>query len=158
MELKLTLREAASVCGINLKTAFLWRHRFLMAQAGQNNDKLAGIIEVDEFFLAYSEKGSKKITAPKQARKRGGDIDKRTKEKLKKFAKKAKEEAKGFKEDLDDMEKMLGKKAAAKIKKGGAKGKQAHLRIKKKAAATKKKVVKHINKGITSILNELLKD
>lgn len=57
MELKLTLREAASACGINLKTAFLWRHRFLMAQAGQNNDKLAGIIEADEFFLAYSEKG-----------------------------------------------------------------------------------------------------
>ncbi|EDQ00568.1 Hypothetical transposase [Shewanella benthica KT99] len=76
----LTLREAASVCGINLKTAFLWRHRFLTAQAGKNDDKLSGIIEVDEFFLAYSEKGSKTITTPQKARKRGGDIDKRTKE------------------------------------------------------------------------------
>lgn len=80
MKLKLTLREAASVCGINLKTAFLWRHRFLMAQAGQNDDRLSGIIEVDEFFLAYSEKGSKTITTPKISRKRGGDIDKRTQE------------------------------------------------------------------------------
>lgn len=81
MALKLTLREAALVCGINLKTAFLWRHRFLMAQSGKNEQKLSGIIEVDEFFLAYSEKGSKTISSsPREARKRGGDIDKRTKE------------------------------------------------------------------------------
>jgi len=79
MELKLTLREAASICNINLKTAFLWRHRFLIAQSGKYPDKLSGIIEADEFFLAYSEKGSKKLTK-ERARKRGGDIDKRTKE------------------------------------------------------------------------------
>lgn len=56
MELKLTQREAASTCNINLKTAFLWRHRFLMAQSGKYPDKLSGIIEVDEFFLGHSEK------------------------------------------------------------------------------------------------------
>ena len=65
---------------INLKTAFLWRHRFMMAQAGQNHDKLSGIIEVDEFFLSYSEKGSKTLAHKKKPRKRGGNIDKRTKE------------------------------------------------------------------------------
>ncbi|WP_299490432.1 IS1595 family transposase [uncultured Shewanella sp.] len=80
MELKLTLREAAKICGINLKTAFLWRHRFLSAQAGRNDDKLSGIIEADEFFLAYSEKGSRTISQPRVSRKRGSDIDKRTKE------------------------------------------------------------------------------
>jgi len=80
MQIKLTLREAAEVCGINLKTAFLWRHRFLVAQAGKNDDKLSGIIEVDEFFLAYSEKGSNALTDQRQPRKRGGDTDKRTKE------------------------------------------------------------------------------
>lgn len=80
MELKLTLREAAKICGINLKTAFLWRHRFLQAQSGKNDDQLSGIIEVDEFFLAYSEKGSKTIVAPQVARKRSNDADKRTKE------------------------------------------------------------------------------
>ena len=80
MELKLTLRQAAKICNINLKTAFLWRHRFLQAQAGENDDKLSGIIEVDEFFLAYSEKGDKSQGSSRKARKRGGDIDKRTKE------------------------------------------------------------------------------
>ena len=80
IELKLTLREAALECNINLKTAFLWRHRFLAAQSGQNNDRLSGIIEADEFFLAYSEKGSKKLPASRPPRKRGGDADKRTQE------------------------------------------------------------------------------
>jgi len=79
MMLKLTLREAADICGINLKTSFLWRHRFLIAQAGQNHDKLSGIIEVDEFFLAHSEKGSNTLADKKKPRKRGGNIDKRTK-------------------------------------------------------------------------------
>ena len=51
-----------------------------MAQAGKNDDKLSGIIEVDEFFLAYSEKGDKTLISAQKARKRGGDIDKRTKE------------------------------------------------------------------------------
>ena len=80
MQLKLTLRERRIICGISLKTAFLWRHRFLMAQAGQNNDKLSGIIEVDEFFLAYSEKESNTLSKANEPRKRGGNIDKRTKE------------------------------------------------------------------------------
>jgi transposase-like protein len=80
MELKLTLRESASICNINLKTAFLWRHRFLIAQSGKYTDKLSGIIEVDEFFLAYSEKGSKNVKKTRTARKRGGSTDKRTKE------------------------------------------------------------------------------
>jgi transposase-like protein len=79
MELKLTLRQAATICHINLKTAFLWRHRFLMAKTAKSQDKLSGIIEVDEFFMALSEKGSKILTNGRKARKRGGDADKRTK-------------------------------------------------------------------------------
>jgi hypothetical protein len=80
MELKLTLREAASICHINLKMAFLWRHRFLTAQSKQYRDKLSGIIEVDEFFLAYPEKGAKKLAQNRKPRKRGGNVDKRTKD------------------------------------------------------------------------------
>ncbi|MEI6894467.1 MAG: IS1595 family transposase [Colwellia sp.] len=80
MALKLTLRQTASICHINLKTAFLWRHRFLMANTAKTQDTLSGIIEVDEFFMAYSEKGSKKLTSGRKARKRGGDADKRTKD------------------------------------------------------------------------------
>lgn len=48
MELKLPLREAASICNINLKTAFLWRHRFLLAQSGKCRDKLSEIVELDK--------------------------------------------------------------------------------------------------------------
>jgi transposase-like protein len=79
IELKLTLRHAASICHINLKTAFLWRHRFLMAKASKKRDTLSGIIEIDEFFMASSEKGSKHLKNGRKARKRGGDADKRTK-------------------------------------------------------------------------------
>tara|TARA_R110001583_G_scaffold195215_3_gene370544 strand:- start:12054 stop:12299 length:246 start_codon:yes stop_codon:yes gene_type:complete len=35
MVLNLTLREAAEFCNIILRTTFLWRHRFLIAQAGK---------------------------------------------------------------------------------------------------------------------------
>ncbi len=77
MVLKMTLREAAAECHITLKTAFLWRHRFLTAQSEKYPDKLSGIIEVDEFFLAYSEKGSKKLLNGRKARKRGGDASKK---------------------------------------------------------------------------------
>jgi hypothetical protein len=80
IELKLTLRQAASICHINLKTAFLWRHRFLMAKAFKQQDTLSGIIEVDEFFIASSEKGSKHLTNGRKAGKRAGDADKRTKD------------------------------------------------------------------------------
>jgi hypothetical protein len=52
----------------------------LSAQAGKNQDKLSSIIEVDEFFLAYSEKGSNTLINRDKPRKRGGNIDKRTKD------------------------------------------------------------------------------
>jgi len=52
--------------------------KLILRQSEQYKDKLSGIIEVDEFFLAYSEKGSKKLKSNRVARKRGGDVDKRT--------------------------------------------------------------------------------
>jgi transposase-like protein len=80
MSLRLTLREAASICNINLKTSFLWRHRFLMAQSEHNHEKLSGIIEADEFFMAYSEKGSKHLKNNRKANKRGGQMSKKDNE------------------------------------------------------------------------------
>jgi transposase-like protein len=56
MMLRLPLREAADICNINLRTAFLWRHRFLKSQSGKNHDKSSGIIEVDEFFFLPTPK------------------------------------------------------------------------------------------------------
>ena len=63
------LRKAASDSHINLKTAFRWRHRFLQLPAELKAKLLEGIVETDETFFAYSEKGNKQMT--RKARKRG---------------------------------------------------------------------------------------
>jgi len=64
------LRDSASDCGINLKTAFLWRHRLLTLPAIMKPKSLEGIVEVDETFFAYSEKGNKNLTG-RRPKKRG---------------------------------------------------------------------------------------
>lgn len=69
------LRDSACECGINLKTAFLWRHRLLTLPAVMKPKSLEGIVEVDETFFAYSEKGKKDLTGRKP-RKRGKDSKK----------------------------------------------------------------------------------
>lgn len=71
-----TLRESAKSCDINLKTSFRWRHRFLQIPTLIKATSLEGIVEIDETFFAYSEKGNKHLDrAPKQrgtkAKKRG---------------------------------------------------------------------------------------
>jgi transposase-like protein len=68
------LRESARICGIDLKTSFHWRHRFLQLPAQLKAASLQGIVEVDETLFRHSEKGSKHLTRP--ARKRGGKASK----------------------------------------------------------------------------------
>ncbi len=63
------LRVCARECGVNLKTSFRWRHRFLGLPATLNASGLEGIIEADETLFPYSEKGSRKLT--RKPRKRG---------------------------------------------------------------------------------------
>lgn len=67
----LTLRVSAARVGIDLKTSFRWRHRFLKTSAEENANPLSGIIEVDETFFLESCKGKRNITHRKP-RKRGG--------------------------------------------------------------------------------------
>ena len=69
------LRQCADECGINLKTSFRWRHRFLELPSAIKAKKLEGIIEADETLFPYSEKGSKKLT--RKPRKRGMKAKKR---------------------------------------------------------------------------------
>jgi transposase-like protein/IS1 family transposase len=69
------LRESAAICHINLKTSFRWRHKFLQLPAMLKAHKLEGIIEADETFFRYSEKGNKTLTRP--PRKRGSRATKR---------------------------------------------------------------------------------
>ncbi|MFD2191840.1 IS1595 family transposase [Pistricoccus aurantiacus] len=75
----LTLRVSASRVGIDLKTAFRWRHRFLKTSAQDNANSLSGIIEVDETFFLESCKGKRHITH-RQPRKRGGQGNMKEKE------------------------------------------------------------------------------
>lgn len=79
MQESLTLRESAKRTGINLTTAFKWRHRFLASAAANNLSPLSGIIEADETFFPESGKGKRDITHRK-TRKRGGEADKRKKQ------------------------------------------------------------------------------
>lgn len=74
----LPLRAAADRVGIDLKTAFRWRHRFLNASAQANVNALSGIVEVDETFFAESCKGQRNLTH-RSPRKRGGQSSRKLK-------------------------------------------------------------------------------
>lgn len=74
----LTLRVSAFRVGIDLKTAFRWRHRFLKASASANANALSGIVEVDETFFAESCKGRRNITH-RSSRRRGGESNRKHK-------------------------------------------------------------------------------
>ena len=63
------LRKSAKKCNINLKTAFRWRHRFLLLPSMLKAKKLEGIIEADETFFRYSQKGQRNLA--RKPRKRG---------------------------------------------------------------------------------------
>ena len=56
-----SVRKSAKKLGVNLKTAFLWRHRFLKAAHSQESKHFSGIVEVEDTFFRKSQKGSKKI-------------------------------------------------------------------------------------------------
>lgn len=71
----LSLREAAKESGVSFRTSFLWRHKIIGAFKDVGCTKLEGIIEGDETFFLYSEKGNKSIEGRKP-RKRGGKASK----------------------------------------------------------------------------------
>lgn len=68
--------QAANRCGVDYKTAFRWRHRFLASLAGDKPRTLSGIVEGDETFILESFKG-KRSDLPRKPRKRGGKAAKR---------------------------------------------------------------------------------
>ena len=69
MEDGLSVRKAAERIGVNFKTTFLWRHRFLAGPATAKPTRLRGIVESDETFIRRSRKGERLLDRP--ARKRG---------------------------------------------------------------------------------------
>lgn len=67
-----SLRNSADKLGVDLKTAFIWRHKILQGYAVGPARKLKGIAEADETFFLYSEKGDKTVSRRRKARARGG--------------------------------------------------------------------------------------
>jgi transposase-like protein len=78
---KFPLRRCADVCKINLKTAFIWRHKILDALQNMHNEVVInGVAEADETYFRVSYKGNHKKSAfqmPRKSRKRGGESSKR---------------------------------------------------------------------------------
>jgi transposase-like protein/IS1 family transposase len=66
-----SLRDAQDILGITWVTLFYWRHKLLKALSHISVEQFEGILEVDETYFLYSEKGNKTITSRKP-RKRGG--------------------------------------------------------------------------------------
>ena len=71
----MTVRKTAALVGINSKTSFRWRHRFLTLIDSDHPDSLHGITEADETYLLESHKGSRHLA--RKPRKRGGKASKR---------------------------------------------------------------------------------
>ncbi|MCT4616258.1 MAG: IS1595 family transposase [Marinifilaceae bacterium] len=65
----LSVRKAASECGIHKNTSFRWRHRFLYNAKYIKANKLGGIVENSYLKLKESFKGSKNIKKLNQNRK-----------------------------------------------------------------------------------------
>jgi transposase-like protein len=57
-----TIRSSAHEISVNKNTSFLWRHKFLKLLNIQKDTHLSGIIEIDETFFKFSEKGSRHLT------------------------------------------------------------------------------------------------
>lgn len=72
---ELSIRKCAKQVGISVPTAFMWRHKILHALAENKNQSLSGVVETDETYVLYSEKG--KHNLPRKSRKRGGVAQKR---------------------------------------------------------------------------------
>lgn len=71
----MTLRKIAIKLGISLKTAFLWRHRFIKEFKKDTPELLSGIVEADETYFQISRKGTKQLT--RKPHKRGRESKKR---------------------------------------------------------------------------------
>ncbi|MGL4372220.1 MAG: IS1595 family transposase [Turicibacter sp.] len=73
-----SLRKCAQICEIHLSTAFFWRHKLLEAfKCYLKVGEVSGLIEADECFFRFSQKGQRKtgatctISQSKPTKKRG---------------------------------------------------------------------------------------
>lgn len=67
----MSLRESTKVIGVSHVTLFYWRHKILSGIKKIRTKGFKDIVEADETYFLYSEKGKRKIEGKKH-RKRGG--------------------------------------------------------------------------------------
>ncbi|MCM3671979.1 IS1595 family transposase [Mesobacillus maritimus] len=67
----MSLRESSKIVGVHHVTLFYWRHKVLSALEQMQIEQFEGILEVDETYFLYSEKGKRGIS-DRKSRKRGG--------------------------------------------------------------------------------------
>lgn len=70
-----SLRKSADILGVSFVSLFYWRHKLLDALKKTNNTPFDGIVEMDETYFLYSQKGRKDLI--RKSRKRGGVAKKR---------------------------------------------------------------------------------
>lgn len=69
-----SIRKSAKETGISIQTSFDWRHKLLTSFGSVSVEEFQGILESDDLFFAYSEKGKRNLDRP--ARKRGAKASK----------------------------------------------------------------------------------
>ncbi|KAF0815885.1 hypothetical protein KIS4809_5312 [Bacillus sp. ZZV12-4809] len=66
-----SLRKTSEIIEVHFVTLFYWRHKLLSALKQMDFEEFSGIVEMDETYFLYSEKGKRNIVGRK-SRKRGG--------------------------------------------------------------------------------------
>ena len=62
-----SIRKSAKETGISIQTSFDWRHKLLTSFSSVSVEEFQGIVESDDLFFAYSEKGNRHLDRePKQ--------------------------------------------------------------------------------------------
>ena len=62
-----SIRKSAKETGISIQTSFDWRHKLLTSFSSVSVAEFQGIVESDDLFFAYSEKGNRNLDRkPKQ--------------------------------------------------------------------------------------------
>lgn len=62
-----SIRKSAKETGISIQTSFDWRHKLLTSFSSVSVEEFQGIVESDDLFFAYSEKGNRNLNRkPKQ--------------------------------------------------------------------------------------------
>ncbi len=70
-----TIRQISEKLGISTKTAFEWRHRLFYSFSETMNKKFTGVVETDDSFFHFNQKGRKKNYVKTEKTKRGVSDD-----------------------------------------------------------------------------------